>query len=337
MGREWFPKHTVGALVDERARRHGDREALLFQGQRWTFAELARDVDAVARGLLDLGIEPGDRVALWMLNRPEWIQAALAIMRIGAILLPVNTRFRTEDLAYVLGQSDSTSLVLAERSGPVDYLGMVRALLPSMGSTGEVVQDPRLPALRRVVVLGDAPAAGTVPWPALLERGARVSEAALRARVDAVDPDATVFLMYTSGTTGFPKGVLHSHNVIRNVVDRAFRMAITPADTILNYLPLFHLFGFSEGLLMSMVTGAREVLTETFDPAESLRLLETERATIVHGFDTHFKDLLEAQQRLPRDVSSVRTGIMAAGMAELDGHCPRGAQGLRAAWCPATA
>jgi fatty-acyl-CoA synthase len=315
MGREWFPKQTIGALVDERARREGAREALVFQGQRWTFSDVARDVDAVARGLLALGIAPGDRVALWMMNRPEWIQAALAIMRVGAVLLPVNTRFRTEDLAYVVGQSDSTALIIAARSGPVDYLAMVRALLPSLGSTGDVVRDPKLPELRRVVVLGDGPAPGTVPWPALLESGTGVSEAALRARITAVDPDATVFLMYTSGTTGFPKGVMHSHNIIRNVVDRAFRMAITPADTILNYLPLFHLFGFSEGLLMSMVTGARQVLTETFDPDESLRLLEAERATILHGFDTHYKDLLEALQRRPRDVSSVRTGLLASGMS----------------------
>jgi fatty-acyl-CoA synthase len=315
MGREWFAKRTIGSLVDERARRDGGREALVFQGQRWTFAELARDVDVVARGLLHLDIRPGEKVALWMMNRPEWIHAALAVMRIGAVLLPVNTRFRTEDAAYVLGQSDSTALVVAARAGPVDYLGMVRAVLPSLGSSGDVVRDAKLPELRRVVVLGAAPAPGTVPWPALLESGARVSETELRARVAAVDPDATVFLMYTSGTTGFPKGVLHSHNIVRNVVDRAFRMAITPADTILNYLPLFHLFGFSEGLLMSMATGAREVLTETFDPDEGLRLLEAERATILHGFDTHFKDLLEAQQRQPRDVSSVRTGILAAGMS----------------------
>jgi fatty-acyl-CoA synthase len=315
MAREWFSKQTIGALVEERARRDGGREALFFQGRRWTFTDLARDVDAVARGLLHLGIEPGDRVALWMVNRPEWIQAALAIMRIGAVLLPVNTRFRTDDVAYVLGQSDASALVIGARAGSADYLGMVRALLPSLGSTGDVVQDPKLPELRRVVVLGAAPVPGTVPWPSLLESGARVSEAAFRARVAAVDPDATVFLMYTSGTTGFPKGVMHSHNVLRNVVDRAFRMAITPADTILNYLPLFHLFGFSEGLLMSMVTGARQVLTATFDPDESLRLLESERATILHGFDTHFKDLLEAQRRHPRDVSSVRTGILGSGMS----------------------
>jgi fatty-acyl-CoA synthase len=315
MEREWFAKRTIGSLVDERARRDGAREALVFQERRWTFAELARDVDAVARGLVHLGIRPGETVALWMLNRGEWIHTALAVLRIGAVLLPVNTRFRTEDAAYVLGQSDSAALVLGARAGSADYLGMARALLPSLGTTGDVIRDSRLPRLRRVVLLGDAPVPGTMPWSALLESGASVSESALRARVSAVDPDATAFLMYTSGTTGFPKGVLHDHIIARNVVDRAFRLAITSADTILNYLPLFHLFGFSEGLMTSLVTGARQVLTEAFDPAESLRLLEAERATILHGFDTHFKDLLEAQQRQPRDLSSVRTGILASGMA----------------------
>jgi fatty-acyl-CoA synthase len=315
MGSDWFPKQTIGSFVDERARRDGSREALVFNGQRATFADLARDVDAFARGLIQLGIAPGDRVALWMTNRTEWVHAALAVMRIGAVLLPVNTRFRTEDAAYVLGQSDASVLIVGARSGPVDYLALVRTLLPSLGATGEVVHDPKLPALRRVVVLGDVPGPGTIPWPALVDDGKRVGADTLRARVDAVDPDATVLLMYTSGTTGFPKGVMHRHTLVRNVIDRAFRMAITPADTILNYLPLFHLFGFSEGMLMSMMTGARQIITESFDPAESLALIETERATIVHGFDTHFKDLLEAQRRRPRDVSSVRTGIAAAGMS----------------------
>jgi fatty-acyl-CoA synthase len=120
---------------------------------------------------------------------------------------------------------------------------------------------------------------------------------------------------YTSGTTGFPKGVMHDHAIVRNVIDRGSRMGITGADTILMYLPLFHLFGFSEGALMSMVTGARQVLTESFDAAQSLDLLARERATILHGFDTHFKELLETQARAPRDVSSVRTGLCASGMS----------------------
>jgi len=314
VAREWFSKRTIGSLVDERAGRDGTREALVFEAQRFTFAELARDIDAVARGLIALGIGPGDKVALWMPNRPEWIAAALAVIRIGAVLVPINTRLRTEDAAYVLKQSDSMALIIAARSGPVDYLAMVCELLPSLASSADGWQDARLPALRHVIVLGDAGATGSLPWSALLDAGTRVRDDVLRARIAAVDPDETAFIIYTSGTTGFPKGVMHCHNIVRNLIDRAYRMAITPADTILMYLPLYHLFGFSEGLLMSMATGARQLLTQTFDANESLRLLEAERATILDGFDTHFKDLLEAYRQRPRDMSSIRTGILASGM-----------------------
>jgi fatty-acyl-CoA synthase len=312
---DWFQKRTIGTCVDERAARDGAREALVFAGRRTTFAELAHNVDAVARGLIALGIRPGDKVSLWMMNRPEWIFAALAVMRIGAVLVPINTRLRSDDSAYLLTQSESTTLIIAARSGPIDYLGMVRGLLPSLGRDGDVVREEKLPDLRRVIVLGDSAVPGTVPWSSLLEGGRRIGEDVLRARFAAVDPDATAFIIYTSGTTGFPKGVMHCHNILRNVVDRGYRMAITHADTILMYLPLYHLFGFSEGMLMSLATGARQVLTETFNAEESLGLVEAERATILHGFDTHFKDLLDCYQRRPRDTSSVRTGLLASGMA----------------------
>ncbi|MBO0741645.1 MAG: AMP-binding protein [Hyphomicrobiaceae bacterium] len=313
--KHWFPKRTIGSLLDERATRDGTREALVFDNRRTSFAALARDVDVLARGLIHLGVEPGDKVSLWMMNRPEWIHAAIAVMRIGAVLVPINTRFRSEDAAYVLGQSDSTTLIIAARSGPIDYLGMVRTMLPSLGSQREAVDASNLPALQRIIVLDEASTPGTIAWSSVLEAGARVREDALRARMAAVDPDATAFIIYTSGTTGFPKGVMHCHNIVRNVIDRAFRMAITPADTILMYLPLYHLFGFSEGMLMSLATGARQVLTQTFDAGECLLLLERERATILHGFDTHFKDLLEAYNRRPCNTASVRTGLLATGMA----------------------
>ena len=315
----WFLKQTIGSLLDERAKRDGTREALVFEGRRTTFAELTRDVDVLARGLIQLGIEPGDKVSLWMMNRPEWIHAALAVMRIGAVLVPINTRFRSEDAAYVLGQSDSTTLIIAARSGPIDFLGMVRTMLPSLGSDREIVDASNLTALQRLIVVDDASAPRTIPgtiaWSSVLEAGARVSEDALRARIAAVDPDATASIIYTSGTTGFPKGVMHCHNIVRNVIDRAFRMGITPADTILMYLPLYHLFGFSEGMLMSLATGARQVLTHTFDAGECLLLLEQEQTTILHGFDTHFKDLLEAYRRRPCNTASVRTGLLATGMS----------------------
>ncbi len=310
---EWFPKQTLGSLPAEAARRWAGREALVFKGRRWTFAELSEEIDRVAKGLLRLGVERGQTVALWMVNRPEFIETAFAVMKLGAVLVPVNTRFRTEDVAYVLSQSDASTLIIAERSGPVDYFRMVRRLAPSLGH-GEL-REPKLPALKRVVVVGDEPRAGILDWTTMVADGSAITDHALRQRAEAVDPAATAFLMYTSGTTGFPKGVMHCHNIIRNLVDRAYRMAITPADTIMMYLPLFHLFGFSEGMLMSIVTGARQVLTETFDPEEILGLMERESPTILHGFDTHFKDLMEARERAPRSLPRIRTGICASGMS----------------------
>ncbi len=306
---DWFERQTLGDLPARAARRWGGREALCFKGRRVTFADLAAGVDRAARGLLALGVRPGEKVALWAVNRPEWIEAAFAVLGIGAVLVPVNTRLRTDDVGYILDQSDSTTLILNERSGPIDYLAMVRELAPAGASPAAT----RLPKLARIVLL-DAPATpGTTAWPDVLAAGARVDAADLTARARAVDPDDLAFLMYTSGTTGFPKGVMHGHRMIRNVTDRAFRLAITEHDVILMYLPLFHLFGFSEGMLTSMVSGARQVLTEGFDPAESLELVARERATVLHGFDLHFKELCEEHERAPRDVASVRTGILAAG------------------------
>ena len=307
---DWFEKQTLGSLPERAARRWGAREALCFKGRRLTFADLAAGVDRAAKGLIALGIRPGDKVALWLLNRPEWIEAAFAVMKIGAVLVPINTRLRTEDVAYITDQSDSTALILAERSGPIDYLAMVRELVPP----GVAPAATRLPKLRHIVLFGDEPRPDTVAWSAVLAGGGAVDDAALAARADAVDPEDLAFLMYTSGTTGFPKGAMHCHRMIRNVTDRAFRLAITERDVIMMYLPLFHLFAFSEGMLMSMVSGARQVLTEGFDPAESLDLMARERATVLHGFDTHYKELIEAQERAPRDIGRIRTGIAAAGM-----------------------
>ena len=312
---DWFEKRTIGSLPAQAAARWGSREALRFQERRWSFAELSASIDDAARGLMTLGVEPGEKVSLWMVNRPEFIQTTYAVIKIGAVLIPVNTRFRTEDVAYVLGQSDSTTLVISERSGPIDYVAMLREAVPSLGTGHSELADPRFLMLRRVIVVGDGRHPGTVHWEDMRQAGASGEDRELERRAEAVSPDDTAFLMYTSGTTGFPKGVMHSHAIVRNVIDRASRMGITETDVIMNYLPLFHLYGFSEGLLMSMLTGARQVLTETFAPEEVLDLIRQEAATLLSGFDIHFKELCEAQERGPRDVSSVRTGILAAGMS----------------------
>jgi fatty-acyl-CoA synthase len=320
-------QRRFGDLADDIAARLPDREGLVFDASRYTFGEVAARIDEAARRLIAAGVGHGEHVALWLNNSDDWIFIAFAVQKIGAVLVPINTRFRSRDLAYVLAQSDSAFLLTHDKSGPVDYAGMVREAV-ALPVSGDCVRDPRYPRLRRVIVLGESPQAGTVDWTSLAEPGARVSADDLAIRARSVDPAATAFIVYTSGTTGFPKGVVRTHELIANVEQRALQMTITSNDTILNYLPLFHAFGLSEGAWMSLVTGARQILTRSFDPEESLDLIERERATVIHGFEAHMKGLGEAQQARPRDLGSLRTGIFAAGMLSATPVVRRGMQAL---------
>jgi fatty-acyl-CoA synthase len=324
---EWYPKRRYGDLAADMAARRPDAEALAFNGVRYTFAQVAVRVDDAAKRLMAAGIGQGDHVALWLNNSDEWIFIAFGIFKVGAVLVPINTRFRARDLAYVLKQSDSSVLITHDRSGPIGYLDMVRETV-ALPETVAEVRDGHFPVLRQIIVLDEARHAGTTSWSALAGPAAQVTDGELAARATAVDPDAPAFIMYTSGTTGFPKGVVHSHILIRNIEERAFRMAIGTADVILNYLPLFHTFSISECAMMSLITGARQIVTRTFDAEESLDLIAPERVTIVHGFEAHLKGLTEAQEARPRDVSTLRTGIFAAGMLSATPIVRRGARAL---------
>ena len=324
---DWYPKRRFGDLVDDTARRFPQREALVFEAQRYTYEDLAAKVDESAKAMMAIGVEPGDHVSVWLNNCDDWIFLLFGLAKIGAVMVPVNTRFRTHDLEYVLRQSDSQYLVTHNVCGPIDYLGMVREVI-ALPDAGESVEDERFPELRGVVIVDPEDHAGTVPWSSARSRSSTVSDEALAQRASAVDPDKPVFIMYTSGTTGFPKGVVHTHKLVRNNEERVFRMGITENDVILNYLPLFHAFGYSEGALNAVLSGAVHIVTETFDPDESLDLVESERVTVINGFEAHMKGLTEAQESRPRDISSLRAGIFAAGMHSATPVCRRGGEVL---------
>ena len=308
-----FESRRFGDLPGAIAARFPEREALVFEERRHTFAQVSEAVDAAARALLVLGVNAGDHIALWLNNRDDWIFIMYAIARIGAVQVPFNTRFRTRDLEYVLRQSDCRMLITHDQCGPIDYLEIVRAVV-DLPVEGSEVRDCRNPELRQVVIVSEREHAGTVAWHDALAAGAGVAPARLADRAAAVRADQPTLIMYTSGTTGFPKGAMHDHRLIRNVEERASRMGITEHDVVLNYLPLFHVFGYSEGALMCMVTGARHVVTETFDPSACLDLVESEGVTIMHGFEAHQQALTAEQERAPRDLAALRTGIFAAGM-----------------------
>lgn len=315
--REWFPKQTLGSLPAQAKALWPEREALVVGDRRWTFRELDAEVDRIAKGLMAIGVQSGDRVGLWMTNRAEWIFLMFAVAKVGAALVPLNTRYRTADVGYTIRQAGTSTLITLGSSGPIDYIGMLDEGIPELKSSVALdLKAPAYPMLKRVVLVSDDAGKkhpGTLPWAELVERGARISDAALAERANAVDPDAMLLIVYTSGTTGDPKGAMHSHVAIRNVTDCANRLGITFDDVILNYLPMFHLYAYSSCAMMSLLTGAKQVVLDTFEAELCVNLIERERGTILHGFDTHFRDIMDAQLKLKKNLSSLRLGTFPAG------------------------
>jgi fatty-acyl-CoA synthase len=285
---------TIGQLLERAVEKFGDREAYVAEDRRLTFRQLAEETDVWARALMAAGVAPGDKVSLMMANRLEWVLIHLAVSQIGAALVPVNTGFRPDEVGYVVGQSDSVMFIVGAQ---------VRGR--SLVSEGlQVLQDERVSAKTLVVVGGEAPE-GTVAAADLLARADEVSPAALAERKASVRPDDVVLTLYTSGTTGFPKGAMHSHKVIRNMADAADRMRLTPDDTVVLYLPLYHVFG-AAAVVTYMYAGGKIVLVENYDVAKSLELMERERATIVYGISTMYYDQMQHEDFDRRDLSSIR-------------------------------
>jgi fatty-acyl-CoA synthase len=313
---EWFEKRTFGTLLDDVAERFPDRVGLSFEDRQWTFSQLRIEARRVAASFIAAGVRPGETIGLWMPNRPEWLAAAWGAFYAGAVLLPVNTSLRVDDLSYILAHSGCTTLVCAAASGPVRYLPILaEALAVGPGSTA-------LPAsLRRVVVVEDgehldelgAAVPESITWADFVTRGDVVAREEVRRRAGAVSPDARALVMYTSGTTGTPKGVLHSHHAVRNVTDQANRLGVTESDALLMFLPLFHAYGLYSGPLLSLITGARMVLMPRFDAGEALQAIEAERVTMCFGFSVHFTDMMAHPAFDGTDRRSLRVSINAVG------------------------
>ena len=290
---------TIGGNFDATVRAFGDREALVDRSpgngsaRRWTYAELAADVDALALGLLEMGIATGDRVGIWAPNCAEWTLTQYATAKIGAILVNINPAYRTRELEFVLNQSGSVLLVAATRLKASDYAGMIAEV------------RPRCPQLKSVVLLGSP------QWQALLDAGRRLD----RGPLDAIelDTDDPINIQYTSGTTGFPKGAtLSHHNILNNGFFVGELCNYTEADRICIPVPFYHCFGMVMGNLAATSHGACMVIpAPAFDPVATLQAVQAERCTSLYGVPTMFIAELSAPDFADYDLSSLRTGIMA--------------------------
>jgi fatty-acyl-CoA synthase len=302
-------RKTLGQQFDETAERFADHLFIVDRDRRITFGAARRTVDAFARGLLDLGVEPGDNVALWMTNYAEFPLVWLAVAKIGAALVPINTRYKADEAAYLLAQSESTALITMDRFVGIDYQTELEKVAPELGRARPgALRLARLPHLREVIVLG-APR-----WPAartfddVVRRGEALPAARLAAVAGAVSPDDRLIIVYTSGTTGRPKGAVHTHAIVRHEVAICRWRNLTHEDRFIAYLPFFHVGAGFTIIIPCVITGASMVLMEAFDPREALRTVERERVTQMDGIPTHFIMMLDHPDLPKFDVSSLRGG-----------------------------
>jgi fatty-acyl-CoA synthase len=301
-------------MLDAVAAAFGGREALVFRERRLTYRDLQREVVRAARGLLALGIAPGEKVAVWLPNRPEWLAVQHACARIGAVCVALNTRYRTHELGYILRQSDASTLILTDHSGPVDFLEILDGVLPGLATAEpDGLRFERVPALRRVVCLSDDVYGGTLRYQDVVEAGVDPAlDGLLHERVEALAPDDVFALLYTSGTTSFPKGAMISH---RNCVPHGWaagrRFRLTPADRVLHTLPFSGTWGGLVIPLMTVAHGATLVLTEVFDPLETLALIQGERITVWNAVDAMLTAVLDHPDLDRYDRSNLRTGGVA--------------------------
>ena len=297
---------TFGSALRRSASLYPDRCALSGMGQRVSFAELDRASDELAHGLADLGVGRGDQVAIWVTNCPDWVICWMACARLGAVLVTVNTRFKLEEVEYILRQSDARVLIAMDRYWNIDFLGMIRELVPESASASPGQwQSARLPQLRSIVLWDAVEAPGTDHLAGLRARGARrMAQVATLPEADPADP---VIIVYTSGTTGHPKGAMHNHRVLRNAANIARVMHIEPGDVILGHMPLYHIAGAITACSPTILLGCTLVTLPQWITDDALETIERERVTIFGGIPTHFIDCLDSIRKRPRDVSCLKS------------------------------
>ena len=291
---------SIPAMVRDAARRDAEGAAIVSGTERVTYAELVARVGTAARALMASGVEPGDRVAVWAPNSPEWIVAALGVTTAGGVLVPLNTRFKGAEAAYVLARSGARVLFTVRGFLDTDYPALLRG-------TGVA-----LPALEHTVVLsGDTHDARS--WAEFLACAESVSEAALDARVAVIRPEDPSDVVFTSGTTGSPKGVVMTHGqTLRAYLDWCDWADLRPRDRYLIVNPFFHIFGYKAGCLASLMRGATIFPVPVFDPGVVLELVEREKITVLPGPPTLYQSLLEHPDRAERDITSLRLAVTGA-------------------------
>jgi len=332
---EQFVEITMGELLKKTASAYPDNDALVYPATalRMTYSQFQKACIDVAKGLMALGVKKGDHVSVWTTNIPEWVELQFALGMVGAVLVTVNTNYKSSELEYILKQSDSTTLFLIEQYRDTNFYQTVRTVIPELDHSkpGEL-NSPALPFLKNVVYIGERKETpGMYHFQDMIELGRSVSDEQLEERQRSTHFNDVVNMQYTSGTTGFPKGVMLTHfNVINNARMVGDVMGMTPKDRLLVQVPLFHCFGCVMSSLNCVVHGSTMVVVEYFDPLKALQYIQQEKCTAINGVPTMYIAIMDHPDFSSYDMSSLRTGIMAGAPCPVEAmnnvrekmHCP---------------
>jgi len=307
---------TIGQSLDRLAATYPDNELLVSvpRGLRFTYSEFVKVVNRAAKAFLKLGIRRGDRVAIWSINNYEWVVAQFATARIGAVLVNINPAYRTHELEYVLKESRARALILIESFKSSNYLDMFYEVCPdALKAEPGHLDSWRFPHLRSVIFIGEKQHPGMLTTRTFAELGDEMDDATLLDEEQHLDVDDIINIQYTSGTTGKPKGVLLTHN---NILNNAFSvgelLGLQPEDRVCVPVPFYHCFGMVISNLGTVTHGGTIVIASpSFDPEATLRAVQEERCTVLHGVPTMFIAMLEEPSFASFDLTSLRKGIMA--------------------------
>ena len=314
---------TIGVRFDRSVAQYANRLGLVARHQdvHWTYRELSEKVDALAAGLLALGLEPGHRVGIWSPNKAEWVVTQFATAKAGLILVNINPAYRLSELEYALNKVGCRALITAARFKTSDYIGMINTLAPELArSRPGALRAAKLPELRHVVQIAGAPAAGTLAFDAVSSMGGDRERKRLATLAETLQFDDAINIQFTSGTTGMPKGAtLTHHNILNNGFFLGETMHFGPEDKVCIPVPLYHCFGMVIGNLACITHGSAMVLPgEGFDPLATLELIEAERCTALYGVPTMFIAELDHPEFKRFDLTSLRTGMMAGAPCPIE-------------------
>lgn len=309
---------TLGQILDETVARYPDNDALVYvdRDYRQTWTEFSNNVDQLAKGLMALGVQRGEKVAIWATNVPYWVSLMFATARIGAVLLTVNTNYRESEIKYLLKQSECENLFIIDSFRDHDYIDCIYGVVPELKKHERGhLRCPELPHLKRVMFLGMEKHRGMYSLPEIMALSIMTPEAAYEARKAEVSPYDVVNMQYTSGTTGFPKGVMLTHiNIGNNGYWIGKNQNFSGVDRVCLPVPLFHCFGCVLGVMACVNNGASMIILESFSPIQVMDAVDQERCTAVYGVPTMFLAILDHKAFGRFDFSSLRTGIMAGSV-----------------------